>query len=185
MPRWESRTWGASSRLGLRMAADDLSWPVSFTPRTMTVVVEMSEAGTRTTAGAGLFYLGNDAVSGARWQIDSTGTLYRATIHNGTTSVSVTLATAVPTTGQAARLTMQVEDDGTNWRVRLVNDVVASAGEEETGWSSTIARATTFGSTTRARLNRVGSAGTQGSTWVAQCAIVAGLRSADDVMEDA
>lgn len=184
MPRWESRTWGGGARLGLRMAVDDLAWPVSCTPRTMTVVVEMSEAGTRTTSGAGLFYLGNDGITGARWLIDSSGTDYRATIHNGTTSVSATLTTAVPTTGQAARLTMQVEDNGTTWRVRLLRDVVGSSGEADTGWSSTIARAATFGASTRVRLNRLGSAGTQGSTWVAQCAVVAGLRTTTDVLED-
>lgn len=184
MPRWESRTFGAAARVGLRLGADDLAWPVSVVPRTMTVVLELSEAGTRTTAGAGLFYLGNDAVTGARWLIDSTGTNYRATIHNGTTSASVTLASALPTTAQATRLTMQVTDDGTNWSVRLVRDVVSGAGEENTGWSSTIARAATFGATTQLRLNRLGSAGTQGSTWVAQCAMVAGLRDATDVLED-
>ena len=184
MPRWEARTWGGGSRLGLRMAADDLAWPVNFTPRTTTIGLERAEAGTRTTSGAGLWYLGNDGVTGARWLIDSNGTDYRATIHNGTTSVSATLATAMPTTGQAARLTMQVEDDGTNWRVRLFGDVVASTGASETAWSSTIARAATFGSTTRVRVNRIGSAGTQGSTWIAQCAVVAGLRATTDVLED-
>ena len=184
MPRWESRTFGDGARVGLRLGADDLAWPVSLSPRTATVVLELSEAGTRTTAGAGLFYLGNDAITGARWLIDSTGTNYRATVHNGTTSASVTLASALPTTGQATRLTMQVTDDGTNWQVRLVSDVVRGAGEEDTGWSSTIARAATFGATTQLRLNRLGSAGTQGSTWVAQCALVAGLRDAVDVLED-
>jgi hypothetical protein len=79
---------------------------------------------------------------------------------------------------------MQVEDDGTNWRVRLIGDVIASTGESDTGWSSTIARAATFGSVSRVRLNRLGSAGTQGSTWIAQCAVVAGLRTTTDVLED-
>jgi hypothetical protein len=166
------------------MAADDLAWPVLWTPRTASLLVECSEAGTRTTAGAGLLYLGNDAQTGARWTIDSSGTNYRATVHNGTTSVSATLSTATPTTGQGARLLMQVEDNGTTWRVRLILSIAGVAGETDTGWSSTITRAAMFGTTTQLRLNRVGSAGTQGSTWVAQVAVVAGLRTTTDIVED-
>lgn len=184
MPRWESRTYGSSARLGLRLAADDLEWPVLFTPRTASLLVECSEAGTRTTSGAGLLYVGNDAQTGARWLIDSSGTNYRATIHNGTTSVSATLATATPTTGQGARLLMQVEDSGTTWRVRLTLSIAGVIGETTTAWSSTITRAAAFGTTTKLRLNRVGSSGTQGSTWVAQVAVVAGLRTTTDVLED-
>ena len=60
-----------------------------------------------TTANAGLVYLGNDGQTGARLILDSSGTNYRATIHNGTTSQSVSLATATPTTGQMARLLLQ------------------------------------------------------------------------------
>lgn len=180
-PRWEARTWDTESRLGLRMAADDLAWPVLFTPRTATIVVEMRELGTRVTSGAGLLYIGNDAQSGARWTIDSNGTNYRATVHNGTTSVSATLASATPN-AETARLTMQVEDDGSAWRVRLHNEI--AAGTEVTAWSSTIARAATFGTTTRLRLNRVGSAGTQGSTWVSLVAVVSGTRTPTDVVDD-
>jgi hypothetical protein len=184
MPRWESRTFGDGARVGLRLAADDLAWPVLWTPRTASLLVECAEAGTRTTAGAGLLYVGNDAQSGARWTLDSTGTNYRATVHNGTTSVSATLSTATPTTGQGAYLLMQVEDTGTTWRVRLLLSLPSGFGETVTGWSSTIARAATFGAAPQLRLNRVGSAGTPGSTWVAQVAVVAGLRTTTDVLED-
>lgn len=116
MPRYESRDFsngGSRYELGLRLVADDLSWVANLTPRTGTIGVEFSENGTRTTAGAGLVYLGNDGQTGARLIVDSAANNYRATIHNGTTSQSVSLATATPTTGQGAQLAVQLEDNGT------------------------------------------------------------------------
>lgn len=185
MPRWEARDFdgtGSRRELGLRMAADDLAWTFNGRPETGTLSVEFSENGTGTTANAGLVYLGNDAASGARLWITSSGTYYRATIHNGTTSQSVTLASVAPSTGDAVRAVVQLDDDGTDWRIRLWVDTLASAGEEITAWSTAITRAATWGSTTKIRANRVGSAGTQGSTWVRQIAWDAGLLSPDEAV---
>ncbi len=177
MPRWESR----ASQLGLRLAADDLTWPCNWVPETATLLIDFSEAGTRTTSGAGLLYIGNDAQSGGRLIVDASSNQYRATIHNGTTSQSVSLATSTPTTGQQARLLVQLEDDGTNQRVRLLLGIVGVSGETITAWSSTVARTATWGATAKVRANRVGSAGTQGSTWVREIAWVPGLLSADEI----
>lgn len=184
MPRWEARDyWNTGTRdtLGLRLAADDLTWAYNGAPETSTLLVELSEAGTRTTSGAGLVYLGNDGQTGARLIVDASSNNYRATIHNGTTSQSVSLATATPTTGQGAMLAVQLEDDGTNWRVRLVLRVHPTGADSVTAWSSTVTRAAAWGSTTKLRLNRVGSAGTQGSTWVRQLALCDGLLSLDEI----
>lgn len=183
MPRWESRTWANDrAALGLRLAADDLTWPVNWLPERASVLLELAEAGTRTTAGAGLLYLGRDDQTGARLILDSDGTNYRATIHNGTSSASATLATATPTTGQLARLVLQLDDDGTNQRVRLALTPVATGVTSETAWSSTVTRAAAWGSGALLRLNRVGSAGTQGSTWVRQVAWMPGLLTASDLL---
>jgi hypothetical protein len=179
MPRWESR----SSQLGLRMAADDLTWPCNWVPETATLLIDFNEQGTRTTSGAGLLYVGNDAQSGGRLIVDADSNQYRATIHTGTTSQSVSLATSTPTTGQQARLAVQLEDDGTNQRVRLTLAIVGVSGETTTAWSSTVARTATWGATAKVRANRVGSAGTQGSTWVREIAWCAGLLSIDEMRE--
>jgi hypothetical protein len=178
MPRWEARDWtgtGVRDHVGLRMAADDMAWPLTLTPETGTLLVDFSEAGTRTTSGAGLVYLGNDGQTGARLTLDSNGTNYRATIHNGTTSESVTATGAAPTTGQSARALVQLRDTGSTWEVRLWLDVLSGAGDELTAWSTPIARATTWGSGTALRVNRVGSAGTQGSTWIRRLVWMPGL----------
>jgi hypothetical protein len=183
MPRWEVRTWaGDRPALGIRLAADDLTWPCNWVPERASVLIELAEAGTRTTAGAGLLYLGRDDQTGARLIVDSDGTNYRATIHNGTSSASATLATATPTSGQLARLVVQLDDDGTNQRVRLALTPVATGITTETAWSSTVARAAAWGSGATLRLNRVGSAGTQGSTWIRQVAWMAGLLTASDML---
>jgi hypothetical protein len=184
MPRWESRDWngtGVRDTLGLRIAADDLAWTYNGLPETGSLLVDFSEAGTIGTSGAGLVYLGNDAVSGARLTLSSNGTNYAATIHNGTTSVTATASVVTPTSGQSVRAVVQLEDDATNWRIRLWLDVLGTAGEETTSWTSTITRAATWGATTKIRANRVGSAGTQGSTWVRQIAWSAGLLSPDEM----
>ncbi len=177
MPRWESR----AAQLGLRLAADDLTWPCNWVPEQATILIDFSEAGTRTTSGAGLLYIGNDAQSGGRLIVDASSNQYRATIHNGTTSQSVSLATSTPTTGQQARLLVQLDDDGTNQRVRLLLGIVGVSGETITAWSSTVARTATWGAVAKVRANRVGSAGTQGSTWVREIAWVPGLLSADEI----
>lgn len=182
MPRWESRAWSGASRyeLGLRMTTDDLTWAANWLPETATLYVECSEAGTRTTSGAGLVYVGNDGQTGARLVLDSDGTNYRATIHNGTTSQSVSLATSTPTTGQMARLALQLDDDGTTQRVRLLLSI-AGGTTTTTAWSSTVTRASAWGTGAKLRVNRVGSAGTQGDTWVRQVAWAPGLLTLDEM----
>lgn len=184
MPRWESRDFqsgGTRYELGVRLAADDLTWEANWRPETATWFGEFSEEGTRTTANAGLLYLGNDGQTGARLLVDSTGTDYRVTLHNGTTSQSVSLATATPTSGQMFRLGVHLEDDGTNQRARLILEVLATGTETLSAWTTPIARASSWGTGAKLRLNRIGSAGTQGSTWVRQVAWCPGLLTLDDM----
>jgi hypothetical protein len=182
MPRWEHRAWSGSSRyeLGLRLTTDDVTWPASWAPETATLYVECAEAGTRTTSGAGLVSVANAAVTGARLVLDSDGTDYRATIHTGSTSASVSLATATPTTGQMAQLALQLEDDGTDQRVRLLLSVGGGA-VTTTAWSSTVTRAAAWGTGATLRVNRVGSAGTPGDTWLRQIAWCPGLLTLDEM----
>ena len=184
MPRWESRDWsggGVRDALGLRLVADDLTWDFNAAPVAGTLYLEGAEVSTVSGSG-GLLYLGNDAQSGARVKVDSTGTYYRSVLHNGTTSDTVTLGTAIPATGQVFRLAVQIQesDDGTQWRQRLIVDTLRDDGEVATDWGSYITKPTAWGTTTRIRVNRAGSAGTQGSTWVRDVAYHPTLLTLDD-----
>ena len=180
MPRYEARTWIDDAAVGLRLSADDLTYPCEWPPETGTLYVALSEAGTRTTANAGLVAIVNDGVSDARLVLDSDGSNYRATLHNGTTSASVTASSVAPTTGQPCEIALQLDDDGTDMRVRMILAIPMTAGEEITAWSSAITRAAAWGSGAKLRLNRTGSAGTQGSTWLRDVAWFPGLVSLDD-----
>lgn len=187
MPAWEARDWrgtGTRQTVGLRLgSSSSCAWTIDAAPQTSTLLVEFSEAGTRTANGAALVYIGNDAQTGGRLILDSTGTNYRATLHNGSASESVSLATATPTTSQATRLALQLEDDGTYMRVRLWLDVLRTPGETITAWSGALLRPASWGAPARVRLNRAGASGTEGNTWVRQIAWVAGLLSPTEVAE--
>lgn len=163
MPRWETR----DSVLGLRLAADDLTWDCNWVPETATILIRMSEAGTRT-SGGGLLYIGNDGQTGGRLIVDASSNQYRATIHNGTTSQSVSLTGSTPTTGNAADLLVNLLDTGVNQSVRIARWL--SGVETVTSYSSTVTRTATWGSGAKVRANRIGSAGTQGSTWIREIA---------------
>lgn len=184
MLRHEARDWsgtGVRDTLGLRMTTDDLAWPVNFLPGQGTLYIEFAEVAT-ISASATLVYLGNDAISGARLTVDSAGTYYRAILTDGSTSETVTLAAAAPTADQCARLAVQVQfsDDLTQWRHRLLLDVLRDTVDEATAWSTYQTAPAAWGATTRVRLNRAGSAGTQGSTWVRDVAWFPELRTLDE-----
>ena len=185
MPRWENRDFangGSRYELGLRLSTDTLVWDANWRPETATFLIDFAEVGTRTTANAGLLYLGNDGQTGGRVFIDSTGSNFRANVHNGTTLQSVALATATPTTDQGARLALQLEDNGTTQRVRLLLLVLATGVETTSAWSATVSRAATWGSGARVRVNRLGSGGTLGSTWVRDIIWRPGLVSLADMV---
>lgn len=185
MPRYEARLWADTAAVGLRLGAgspgDDLTYPCDWLPERGTLYVAFSEAGTRTTSGATLAYLGNDAVTGAYLKLDADGTHYRVTVSNGSDSESVSAAVVDPTTGQACEAIVQLDDDGTDWRVRLGLAVVTQAGEEWTAWTDPITRAATWGAGAKLRANRAGSAGTLGSTWLREWGWWPGLVTRDDV----
>lgn len=181
-PRWESRAWdGSNQALGLRLSTDDLTFPCDWLPESATIAVRFMELGTRTTTNAGLLYVGNDGVSGARLIIDATGSNYRATIHNGTTGQSATLSGSKPASNAGATLLVQLDDNGTTQRVRIGLQVVGDTFSWSS-WSSTVTRAAAWGAGAKLRLNRTGSGGTQGSTWLQEVAWVPGALTIDEIM---
>lgn len=171
-PRWEMRDdIGTRDAIGLRLAADDLTWPVAPAPAALTAYVACWEVATRTTTGAGLLYLGNAGQTGGRLLIDSTGTNYRATLHDGSTSQSATLATGTPAVGAYTELLLTVTAAGLVTLTLAVNGgapVSAVAG-------SALTLPAAWGTGAVLRVNRVGSAGTQGSTCLRRVKVAAGV----------
>lgn len=167
-------------RLALRMTTaspdtDSLAWPINVPVETATILVDFVERGTRTTGNAGLFYVGNDAQTGARLEVFGTGSGYTASITDGSSSANVTLTTSTPADGRAARLAAQLEVQGSVMRARLLLEVLGTAGTTTSAWTSTISTAASWGATTRLRLNRLGSGGAFGSSSFLQAAWVPGL----------
>jgi len=150
-PAWQTNV--THGRTGLLLGASTrIAWDVPVLPQAMSGLVEFVENGTLGTASAGIFSLSNDAVSGARLFIDSSGTQYRVTHHNGTSGVTATMTGTAPTSGQRVRLRWALSATGTVQIWQSIN------GAAETGpaASGTLSLAAAWGGTTF-RLNAVGS----------------------------
>lgn len=175
-PRFEPRDWlagGSRTHMGLLLGATDrLSWAADWRPRALGFYVEFIEAGTVGIANAGLWSVTNDAVTGARLVLDSTGSAYRLRHHNGTSEITVTLGSA-PTTDQRVVLRGYLYSDGSVQLWQSIN----GAAETATARSAGNTLAATWGATARLRLNSVGT-GNAGSVWVKRLRLVPGLPDA-------
>lgn len=180
MPRWESRTWGGSAALGLRVVTDDLTVPWSLPPAAGTWLIEAINLGTAQTSGAGLMYLGRDDATGARLVVRGTGTTFAVDLVNaaGDTSTA-TFGTAV-SSGHAVQLVVQIDDDGASQRVRI-GGTVNGGGVAFSAYGTARARASAWGTDAKLRFNRVGSAGTQGSAWLRSVAYHTGALTVDEM----
>lgn len=179
MPRWESRTWNGAPAVGLRMTTDDLSWPLTWSLQTMTILVEGVNLGTAQTSGHGLLYVGLDAGTGNRLVLRGTGTTIAADLIIGANTSTATFPSAIAN-GDAFQLLLEVEDNGTTQRIRLGGtDNGVAVGFSAFG--TAIARGA-FPAGATVRLNRVGSAGAQGSAWFRRRAMYPGLLSLSDAV---
>lgn len=139
---------------GLLLGTNDtLAWTVNVLPQASCGMVRFIENGSLASAGAGVFYLGLDAGTGARLYIDSSGTQYRITHHNGTSSVTSTLSGTAPVAGDLVELRWRLKADGT---VQLWQSINGGA-ETAASASGTLTLAAAWGGTTL-RLNSVGTA---------------------------
>lgn len=174
-PRWESRDTNSDSvrdSLGLLMGtADKLSWPSNLGVYAMAGRVAFAQVGAIAAAGSALFYLGNDAVTGARLFIASSGTGYQIVHHNGTAQVATTAATA-PTDGQLVVIRWQLNANGSVQMWQSIN----GAAETTTGATAANTPAAAWGSAAKIRLNSLGS-GTAMTAWYLGAKIVYGSPS--------
>lgn len=140
--------------LGQATGTELCKWTVTHRPAlSTTFLADFIEGGARTVAGAGVFYLGNDGVTGARLYIDTTGTFYRATHHNGTSSVASTMGSGTPAVGDRVRL--RVEYNGTTGVIRIYQSINAAA-EVAAAASAGLTPTSAWGASTL----RLGSLGT-------------------------
>lgn len=183
--RWESLDLVDSDgvtrkRSSLLLSTDDLTWAAAIaaaTPAAQTWLIHAVERGTRTTSGAGLWFLGNDGATGARLWITGNATNYVLSHNNGTdATVTSTLATGTPATNAEFWLRAVLN---TNGSVQLS---LSLDGSTETTATVSSTPATNLGAswgagTAKVRVNRVGSAGTQGSTALLRLQALPGVQT--------
>lgn len=132
-----------------------VKWTLVHQPAlSTTFLLDFIEGGARTVVNAGVFYIGNDAATGARIYIDSTGTFYRATHNNGTAAVTSTMASGQPAVGDRVRL--RLEYSGATGVIRLYQSINAGA-EVAAAASGANTPAAAWGASTL-RLGSIGTA---------------------------
>ena len=181
MPRYEARSYSGVPAIGLRVSTEDLTTTWDVLPSSSTWLVELIDLGTAGTPNAGLLYVGRDDQTGARLAITGGSNTYTATFTNPGGLTSVATFGATVSNGDAVQLVVQLDDDGTNQRVRIGGSD-AGLAVAFSAWGTARARAAAWGTGARVRLNRLGSAGTQGSAWVRRVAEYPGLLTLADAL---
>jgi hypothetical protein len=151
---YESRLDASGAmRAGIRMGPSDRLVFADPPPISeLSGYLEMVETGARVgTAGATLFAICNDAVSGARLWLDTSGTYYRINWSDGTITRTATLTVGQPTSGQRVRLRWTLSATGVVTLWQSINDAA-----ETTATAAALALTTAWGSEARVRLNARG-----------------------------
>jgi hypothetical protein len=158
MVGWEPQDWDNDSvrecmcaRIG---TSDRLSYAADWRPIGFGFLLEFIQVGSMPSTGVALWSITNDAVTGSRVVVDSSGSsgFWQLTHHNGSSSVTRTLAVA-PASGNRVALWGYVYPDGSVQLWQSINHAAAT----NTTQSGTAARAASWG--TGARL-RIGASGT-------------------------
>lgn len=175
LPAWEA----ADSTLGLRLDVNDvLTTPVGWAPQALSGRFTFVERGARTTANATLLAIaGDDPTTGARLYVDTSGTYYRLTAHNGTTSVTATLASGQPTAGQLVDLTFTWTAAGLTLRqaINRAPPAIATAG------ALTLPAA--WPATAKVRIGRRGATQNPAALTLLRCLLVPGVLNVAELEE--
>ena len=163
--RGEVRTVSGATRYGLRMGADDLTWPCDFGLEAATFYVEFVQLGAAIASGAGVAYCGRDDQTGDRVSIQGAAANALVVNLNLTAGLSTgTFASAVALNDHVFAV-VQITDSGGNMTARIGGQL----NGVDVAWSSAgtaRARSSAWGSGAKLRANRVGSAGTQNDMWL-------------------
>jgi hypothetical protein len=173
LPAWEMRDLDADSvreAAGLRAGtADFVSWPDPPAPQAMAGLLELVETGARTTANSTLFALANDAVTGARLWLDTSGTFYRLNYNDGSTTRTATLTSGQPTAGQRVRFRWTLSAAGA---IQLWQSINGAA--ETTATATALALPAAWAAGARLRLNSRGATANPAQGWYRRAKLVAG-----------
>jgi hypothetical protein len=152
LPSYEARTINGVSQTTLNMDANaSVVFPCGFAPQILTGYLSFIELGARTTVNSTLFAVsGDDPTTGVRLYIDTTGTYYRITYHNGTTSVTATLASGTPASGDHVALWWVWTASGLTLK-QSINGAAAT-----TAFSGALALPSAWAVGSKIRLNRRG-----------------------------
>jgi hypothetical protein len=165
-PAWQYVA--ALGKTGLLLGVDaSLAWALPLLPGAYGGAVHFVENGGAAIAGGGVLYLGNDAATGARIWIESSGTVYRLKYTDGTTTRTVTLG-AAPVAGNEVWLRWGLTAAGVAQLWQSIN----GGGETTPGPAAALTLPAAWSGTTL-RLNSVGS-GSQGNNVYLGAAVLAG-----------
>lgn len=179
-PRPEPRMFSGVTEIGLRVSTEDLTYPWAILPETGTFLIEGINLGTAQTSGMGLLYVGRDDQTGTRLAVRGTGTTFDVTFTNAGGLTSVATFGAVVSNGDAFQLLIHLDDDGTNQRVRI-GGTDAGVPVTLSAYGTARARSATWGTGSVLRLNRLGSAGTQGNAWLRSVVYAPGILTVADL----
>lgn len=152
-PPWSSNVGQAVIGLLLGTATKVLAWPLNIVPQACCGMIDFVENGGLAIASAGVWYLGNDAATGARLWLDSSSTQYRMNYTDGATTRTCTMTGTAPTSGQRVRLRWVLSATGT---IQL-NQSINGAAETSPAASAATALPASWAGTT-CRINSVGTA---------------------------
>jgi hypothetical protein len=150
---------GTSDYLNVGAGTAGVAVDFYYRPQAYSGVLDFIEQGP--TASSGAFYIGNSGQTGARLAIDVSGGAYRIFHHNGTSSVTATMATA-PTAGQRCQLRWWLYSDG---KVQIWQSINGAA-ETTPGASATLALATDWATTTLVSINALGTGSNGARDWI-------------------
>jgi len=120
-------TDGVRETPGLLMGSTDRLWyDMLLHPTDIVLYAEFVERGSLAAGGA-VLYVGNEAATGARILLESSGTQYRLTYTDGTTTRTSTMTGTAPVTGQRVQLTGTLSAAGVSQVRQRIN------GGTETG----------------------------------------------------
>ena len=177
---WEIVDWDGDSvreTPGLLLGASDkIYWSFQRKPTALTVYLEFVENGTKGSANAALFYIGNAGNSGARLWIDSTGSVYRVRHHNGSAEVTSTLG-AGPSNGDRDAIRVTLGSDGKVQIFQSINGAAETSGSLSA--ANTLASAW---SDTRLYLGTTGDTN-PGNMVAVRCRVALGARTAAQLVE--
>lgn len=177
VPAFDTRDWlrsGARTHVGALIGVSDrLHYPANFRPAVCGFRLALMMTGAMPAANIALWSISIDAGTGARLVLDSSGTFWRLLHHNGSASVTATLAVA-PVSGDSVELRGQLYADGSVQLWQSVNFATETATSRTVAPASGPPLASSWGVGARVRFGAMGT-GNYGSYWAQEFCLLRGI----------